>query len=131
MDLAKNVEKFVSLGGDDDRLLTLSAKQDFFWQLNKFRIVITAKRFFELDRPFLASVRITCRWRFLSNAKTLRTVKKQKKRRKNISDEEQRKNWETGDFFWKKGRARDNFLDILLFSIYLLFRTPHSSAGKY
>lgn len=106
MDLAKNVEKFVSLGGDDDRLLTLSAKQDFFWQLNKFRIVITAKRFFELDRPFLASVRITCRWRFLSNAKTLRTVKKQKKRRKNISDEEQRKNWETGDFFFlEKGQG--------------------------
>lgn len=55
MELAKNVEELVFLGGRNDRLL--SSKREFFVQLNKFRIAITAKRFFELDRPLLASVR--------------------------------------------------------------------------
>lgn len=55
MDLAKNVEELVCLGGEDDRLL--SAKREFFGQMTKFRITITAKRFFELDRPLLATVR--------------------------------------------------------------------------
>lgn len=56
MELAKNIQEFVCVGGDDDRLLTIHAKQEFFEHINKFRIAITGKRFFELDRPFLASV---------------------------------------------------------------------------
>lgn len=56
MELAKNIEEFVCVGGDDDRLLTMNAKQEFFGHINKFRIAFTAKGFFELDRPFLASV---------------------------------------------------------------------------
>lgn len=49
------IEEFVILGGENERLL--DAKQEFFGQISEFRISIKAKGFFEVDRPFLASVR--------------------------------------------------------------------------
>lgn len=48
------MEELVCLGGDDEHLQ--NAKRELYGQMIRFRIAITAQRFFELDRRLLASV---------------------------------------------------------------------------